>query len=134
MTDTTGVGDSAATNWITSIISGGASVHLIGGGDTIGYADTASDVDTKSDASQSIAEADWTISTPGDFSGVATLENDNLIDFGSQDIGTVNDVVVKNDSDGSYWILADEPNNPNLTGEEVTIPAGTTFYELGNPT
>jgi len=64
---------------------------------------------------------------------VTTLENNNELDFGSPDIGTVDNIVVQNNTDGDLWLLADEPNNPELTGEDVTIPAGTTMYELGNP-
>ena len=133
MTDTTGFGENAAEAAIQNVISGGATVHLLGGGDTAAYGDSGADIDTKSDASQAVAEADWTINTPADFSGVATLENDNEIDFGEQDIGTVDDIVIQNDADGDVWVLADEPDNPDLTGEDVSIPAGTTIYSLGNP-
>ena len=133
MSDTTGFNETAATEAITNVISGGATVHLFGGGDTGAYTDGETDVTDKSDAEVSVPEADFTITTPEDFSGVATLENDVELDFGTPEIGVVDDVVIQNDENGDLFVLGDEPNNPDLTGEQVTIPAGTTLYELGNP-
>ena len=133
MSDTTGFNETAATEAITNVISGGATVHLFGGGDTGAYTDGETDVSDKSDAEVSVPEADFTITTPTDFSGVATLENDVELDFGTPEIGVVDDVVIQNDANGDLFVLGDEPNNPDLTGEQVTIPAGTTLYELGNP-
>lgn len=132
MSDTTGFNQTAAEEAITNVISGGATVHLFGGGDTGEYTDGGADIDTKSDAQVSVAEADFTITTPEDFSGNATLENDNELEFGTPDIGTVDDIVIQNDANGDLFVLGDEPNNPELTGEEVTIPAGTTLYNLGS--
>lgn len=131
-TDTTGFNETAAEEAITNVISGGATVHLIGGGDTVAYTDTATEISNKSDDSVSVAEADFTITTPDDFSGSATLENDNDLDFGTPAIGVVEDIVIQNDSDGDLFIVGDEPNDPDLTGEQVTLPAGTTLYEFGN--
>ena len=133
-TSTTGANDALADAMITELISGGATVHLIGGGATMSYTDGATEISTDSDAEVAVAEADWTISVPADFSGTATLENDNELDFGSPSIGTVDQIVIQNDSNTDYFVLADEPNDPDLTGENVTIAAGTTMYELGNPT
>lgn len=134
MVDSTGFGETAANEAVTNIISGGATVHLLGGGDTMSYSDTGTEVSNKSDAEVSVAEADFTITAATGFSDVTTLENDNELDFGTQDIGTVDEIVIQNDADTDLWIVADEPNNPDLTGEDVTIAAGTTLYELGNPT
>ena len=133
MSDTTGFNETAATEAITNVISGGATVHLLGGGDVGEYTDGGGDIDTKSDAEVSVAEADFTITTPEDFDGVATLENDNELDFGTPEIGVVDDVVIQNDANADLFVVGDEPNNPELTGEQVTLPAGTTIYELGNP-
>jgi len=131
-TSTTGFNETAAIEAITNVISGGATVHLYGGGDTGAYNDTATEVTNKSDAQVSVAEADFTINTPADFTGSATLSNDNELDFGTPSIGTVDDIVIQNDTNGDLFIVGDEPNNPDLTGEQVTLPAGTTLYELGN--
>ncbi len=131
-TSTTGFNESAAIEAITNVISGGATVHLFGGGDTASYTDTATNVTNKSDATVQVAEADFTITTPTDFSGSAKLENDNQLSFGSPSIGTVDDIVIQNDANGDLFIVGDEPNNPDLTGEQVTLPANTTLYELGN--
>lgn len=131
-TSTTGFNETAATEAVTNVISGGATVHLFGGGSTAAYSDTATEVTNKSDATVQVAEADFTITTPTDFSGSTTLENDNDLDFGSLSIGTVDDIVIQNDANGDIFVVGDEPNNPDLTGEDVTLPAGTTLYELGN--
>lgn len=132
-TDTTGAGESLAEEMSGRVIEGGATIHLLGGGDNALYSDTGADIDTKSDASVAVAEADWTITTPSDFNGVVELFNDNELNFGELSIGTVDDIVIQNDANGDLWLLADEPNNPELTGEEVSIAAGTTIYEFGNP-
>lgn len=131
-TDTTGFNETAASTAATNVISGGATVHLIGGGDTVAYTDTATEIGNKSDASVAVAEADFTITTPTDFSGSTTLENNNDLDFGTPDIGVVDDIVIQNDANGDLFVVGDEPNNPDLTGEQVTLPAGTILYELGN--
>jgi hypothetical protein len=132
-TSTTGYNESAAIQAITEVISGGATVHLYGGGTTASYTDTGTEVSNKSDASVAVAEADFTITTPADFSGVTTLENDNDLSYGALSIGVVDDIVIQNDANPDLFIRGDEPNNPELTGEEVTLPAGTVLYEFGNP-
>lgn len=133
MPSTTGAGETLATDMVTDLISGGATVHLLGGGDTMNYSDTGTEVTNKSDTTVQVAEADWTITSPADFSGTTDLSNDNELDFGTPSIGTVDQIVIQNDTNGDLWVVADEPNNPDLTGENVTISAGTTMYQLGNP-
>jgi len=132
-TSTTGFNDAAADAAIDQIISGGVTVHLLGGGDTLNYSDGSTEISNKSDAQVSVAAADLSISSPADFSGVTTLSNDNELDFGSPNIGVVDDIVIQSDSNADRAIRANEPDNPDLTGENVTIPVGTTLYELGNP-
>lgn len=132
--DTTGFNETASEAAIQNVISGGATVHLFGGGDTANYSDTGTEVSNKSDASVQVDEADFTIDTPSDFSGVATLSNDNDLDYGALDIGVVDDIIIQNDSNSDLFVVGNEPNDPDLTGEDVTLPADTTLYELGNPT
>jgi len=133
MSDTTGYNESSAEAAVSNVISGGATVHLYGGGDTADYTDTGTEVSNKSDASVQVAEDDFTITTPDDFSGATTLENDNDLSYGALSIGTVDDIVIQNDANPDQFIRGDEPNDPELTGEEVTLPAGTVLYEFGNP-
>ena len=132
MTDTTGFGGAAAEAAIQNIIDGGATVHLFGGGDQSLYGDEAADIEAKSDAEISVDEVDFTITIPEGFDGEATLENDNDLEFGPLDIGEVDDVVIQNNANGDLFISGDEPNNPELTGEDVTLAAGTTLYRFGN--
>ena len=131
--DTTGFGANSAEAAIQNIIESGATVHLLGGAETADYNDTAADIEDKSDAEISVEEGDFTITTPDDYSGVATLENDNDLEYGQLSIGVVDDIVIQNDVNGDLWIVGDEPVDPELTGEQVTLPAGTVLYELGNP-
>ena len=133
MPSDTGFNETAAEEAITNVISGGATVHLLGDGDTAEYTDTETEIADKSDAEVSVEEEDFTITTPESFDGVATLSNDNDLEYGSQSIGVVDDLVIQNDADPDLFIRGDEPNNPDLTGEDVTLPAGTTLYEFGNP-
>jgi len=133
MSSDTGFNDTAAEEAITNVISGGATVHLYGGGDTAEYTDGGNEVDAKSDAQVSVDEADFTITTPESFDAVTTLSNDNDLEYGDLSIGVVDDVVIQNDANPDIFIRGDEPNNPDLTGEDVTLPAGTTLYEFGNP-
>ena len=133
MPSDTGFNDTAAEEAITNVISGGATVHLLGGGDTAEYTDGETEIDDKSDAQVSVAEADFTITTPSSFDAVATLSNDNDLEYGALSIGTVDDIVIQNDDNPDQFIRGDEPNDPELTGEEVTLPAGTVLYEFGNP-
>lgn len=137
--NSTGFNESAAQAAIQNVIAGGAEIHLIGGGDTMAYQDTATELDNKSaegesgsQESETVAEDAFSIETPTDFSGTAILKNDNDVAFGTPAIGVVNDVVVANQSSRDLMIVGNEPNNPDLTGEEVTLPADTTLYELGN--
>lgn len=132
-TNDSGYNESAAVQEPETVISGGITVHLFGGGSTLNYSDTATEISNKSDASVNVARTALTVTTPADFTGVTTLENDNVIDFGSQSIGTVDDIVIQSQSNTDRAIRADEPNNPDLTGEDVSIPANTVLYEFGNP-
>ena len=132
-TSTTGYNDSAAEAAILNLISGGATVHLLGDGDTADYTDGETEINDKSDAQVSVDEDDFTITTPSSFDAVATLSNDNDLEYGALSIGTVDDIVIQNDDNPDQFIRGDEPNDPELTGEEVTLPAGTTLYEFGNP-
>jgi len=128
--NSTGANETAATDFITNLISGGVNVVLIGSGQNVSYTDT--DLSTYTTEQVSVTEANLSISTPADFTGTADLSNDNQLDFGSVDIGVVDDVVIQNQNNNDLFVLADETNNPDTTGEQVTLPAGTTLYSLGN--
>ena len=130
--NSTGANETAATQFINTLISGGVNVLLIGGGTSVSYTDAGTDISGYSTSSVSVGETALTISTPADFTGTADLSNDNQLDFGSVDIGVVDDVVIQNQNTTDLFVLADETNNPDTTGEQVTLPAGTTLYSLGN--
>ena len=155
MTNITGFNAGAATAAIENIIGSdpnntdpavaGANIILIGedafgtGDNDADYNMTEADIDNISAAEkavQTLSTSEFTISTSGEFGGagpVATLSNDADVEFGPVDIAVVDDIVIQSVEDGNLFIVANEPNNPNLTGEEVTLPANTTLYELGDP-
>lgn len=81
MSSSTGFWRAGAQQAIQNLISGGATIHLLGGGDTMSYTDTSTEVSNKSDASASVAEADWTINTPTAFSDDADLTVDVEVSF-----------------------------------------------------
>lgn len=131
MTDSTGFGETSAQSAIQNVTSGGVTVHLCSSAPS--YSDGASGITSVSEASTNVAETDVTVNNATGFADTATLTNDNEISFGSQSVGTITHIVIQNQNDGATWILADETNDPDLTGEDVTLPADTTLYEFGNP-
>lgn len=130
---TLGANQTAAQALANLVFSGGATVHLLGGGNTLNYTDGSTELSNKSDATATLAEADVSVSTPSSFSGVTTVTTQTDLSFGSLSIGTVDQIVVQNQTNGSRLVLTDEPNDPDLTGEDVTLPSGTTLYKFGNP-
>lgn len=131
MTSSTGFNESAAQSAAEVITSGGVTIHLCT--TTLNYSDGATAVSSASASSANVAEADLTITTPSGFAGTTTIENDNEVAFGTVDAGTIVEIVIQNQNTGDIFVLADEPNDPDTTGEDVNLPANTTLYELGNP-
>jgi hypothetical protein len=82
---------------------------------------------------KSIAEADWTVSFDSS-TNTATLENANSISYGEiqNDWGVIVDIAIQ-DPGTDEFIIADEPDTPDLTtGEDVSFPAGDLTYTLGD--
>ena len=135
MSSETGFNQTAADNAVDNIISGGADVRLMT--TALDYDDTASDLDTKEvdeadyDA-VTVPEADWDVSF--DVAGnELTLTNDEVVDFGEaqSDWGVIVDVAI-HDAGSDLFIIADEPNDPDITsGEQIEFPVGDINYTLG---
>jgi len=136
MSQTSGFNQTAAESAIDNIITGGADVRLMtsqldyGDGDTeLGNKEvSAADYTVKS-----IAEADWTVSFDSS-TNTATLENANSISYGEiqNDWGVIVDIAIQ-DPGTDEFIIADEPDTPDLTtGEDVSFPAGDLTYTLGD--
>jgi len=136
MSQTSGFNQTAAQSAIDNIIAGGADVRLMTS--QLDYGDGATELDTKEvDAAdytvKSIAEADWSLSFDST-TNTATLENANEISYGqiNNDWGTILDIAI-HDPTTDEFIIADEPNQPDLTtGEDVSFAAGDLSYTLGN--
>jgi hypothetical protein len=135
MSTETGLNQTAASAALDLIISGGADVRLMN--QDLAYNDGAAELDTKEVSAAdysayNVAQADWDV-TFDTTDNKATLENGIVVDFGEtqNDWGTVVDIAIHDPSTDEF-IIADEPNNPEITtGEEVSFPTGDITYTLG---
>lgn len=125
----TGFGAQQAIDAVNNIISGGADVRLLS--TEASYTDTQTDIDSKAEATVSLSETDYDVSTASTFTDGLELTNANVIEFGALDGFTAVDAVV-HDSGTDNFIRVDVPTDPQLTGEEVTISAGNLTYNLTN--
>jgi hypothetical protein len=136
MSQTSGFNQTAADSAIDNIIAGGADVRLMTS--QLGYNDTNTELGNKEVSAadytvKSIAEADWTVSFDAT-TNTATLENANSISYGTinNNWGEILDIAIQ-DPTTDEFIIADEPDTPNLTsGEDVSFPAGSITYTLGD--
>ena len=136
MSQTSGFNQTAAQSAIDNIIAGGADVRLMTS--QLDYNDGDTELGNKEVSAadytvKSIAEADWTVSFDAT-TNTATLENANEISYGQieNDWGTILDIAI-HDPTTDEFIIADEPNEPDLTtGEDVSFAAGDITYTLGN--
>jgi len=130
-----GFNETAANSAIDDIIAGGADVRLMT--TEVNYTDTNTDLDSKEVSATDytkidVAEADWNVTVDA-ANYETTLENANEVSFGeiNNDWGVVVDAVIQDPSTDEF-IIADEPNDPDLTsGETVRFPAGDLSYTLG---
>jgi len=136
MSQTSGFNQTAAQSAIDNIIAGGADVRLMTS--QLDYTDGDTELGNKEvDAAdytvKNIAEVDWTVSFDST-TNTATVENANEISYGqiNNDWGTILDIAI-HDPTTDEFIIADEPNQPDLTtGEDVSFAAGDLSYTLGN--
>ena len=136
MSATTGFNQTAAASAIDNIIAGGADIRLVT--EQLEYGDGDAELGTKEVTAgdytvQTVAEADWNVTFDA-ANNTATLENANEIAYGEieNDWGTIVDFAIQ-DPGTDEFIIADEPNNPELTtGEDVAFPVGAISYTLGN--
>ena len=136
MSQTSGFNQTAAQSAIDNIIAGGADVRLMTS--QLDYNDGDTELGNKEVSAadytvKSIAEADWNV-TFDSTTNTATLENANEISYGeiNNDWGIIVDFAIQDGSTDEF-IIADEPNQPDLTaGEDVSFPAGAITYTLGD--
>lgn len=130
-----GLNETAADSAIDNIIAGGADVRLFT--TALDYDDTATELNNKEVSAAdygpvNVAEADWTVS-PDTPNNETVLENANKVDFGEaqNDWGVIVDAAIHDPSTDEF-IIADEPNDPDITtGENVAFPAGDLSYTIG---
>lgn len=123
-----GLNNSGAEAAIQNVISNGADVHLLT--EEADITDNASDLEDKSSAVESVDESAFTINSATSFSDTNSLEVTEDIEFGSLDIGTIFNIAIVGSDDNA--LIGVEETQPELTGENYTIPQGETVYELGN--
>ena len=136
MSAETGASQNLHEELIDSVIGDGATVRLMN--DPVAYSDGQTELDNKEvDAGTyqpvSVAESDWSVSFDASDRTV-TLENSTEVDFGETDSdwGTVVEVVIDADDNSDNYILSNELNDPELTGENYSFPAGEIVYTLGD--
>ena len=130
MTDTSGFSADGQVQAIETVISGGADLALLPDGHAVGHGDSASDVQSAAAVSETVPEGDFDVSPGSGFNDAATLSLNSDVEYGEVDEGVLTDFAVVGDT---AWILGEEiEDSPDTTGEEVTIPAGQTLYEIGN--
>ena len=105
----------------------GGTVHLIEASLSDGDGDT--ELQAATEASQTTAAGDWSV-THDNVAGTSTLENAEVIDFGSQTDYTVNQIVVQSTVDVDELLLHDGDGS-ELTGEETSLDPGDLTYTLG---
>lgn len=135
MSSESGLNETAAEYAIDGIVDPDADVRLFT--TALNYDDTATDLDTKEVSepdytSVNVPIADWSVAFDNT-SNQATIENAVEVDFGEteNDWGTVVDVAI-HQSGTDRFIIADEPNDPQITaGEQVSFPVGDITYTLG---
>jgi len=135
MSSESGLNETAAEYAIDGIVDPDADVRLFT--TALNYDDTASDLDTKEVSaadytSVNVPITDWSIAFDNT-NNEATVENAVEVDFGEteNDWGTVVDVAI-HQSGTDRFIIADEPNDPEITtGEQVSFPVGDITYTLG---
>ena len=135
MSSESGLNETAAEYAIDGIVDPDADVRLFT--TALNYDDTASDLDTKEVSaadytSVNVALADWDVNFDAT-NNEATLQNGVEVDFGEteNDWGTVVDVAIHRPGTDRF-IIADEPNDPEITtGEQVSFPVGDITYTLG---
>ena len=126
--DESGLNQAGVESAINNVIDGGATIHLLTS--QAEFTDDATDLEGKSDAQETVDESDFTINFGASFSDTSEVELVNDVEFGPLDIGTVFNVAVIGSGDNAF--VGIEENEPELTGEDFTIPAGETVYEIGN--
>jgi hypothetical protein len=126
-TGDSGFNREAARAAINNIISGGVDIHLLS--QQGNYTDGSTEINNKSEKSISVPESDLKITDASDLSGTTKLEAANDISFGETDVGTIVDVAIIS---GENVIIGNEPNTPDLTGEEYLIEQGDVLHEIGN--
>lgn len=92
--------------------------------------DGETELTTKSAKSISVSAADFTL-TSDTVAGTSQLVNQADLEFGSTDIGVVEDVVLQHATELDKFIIGEDPDNPDLTGENYTILQGDFEYTLG---
>ena len=130
MTDTSGFSADGQVQAIETVVGGGAELALLPQGNTVSHGDSVSDVQAEAAVIETVPESDFNVDAGSSFVDVGELSLAADVEYGAVDEGVLTDFAVLGDT---AWILGEEiEGNPDTTGEEVTIPAGQTLYEIGN--
>lgn len=111
------------------VFGNGVKVKMMG--EEVGYDDGAGVLDDKQVGTAiDTGPSDWDISYNSTDRKV-TVSNTSKVDFGESNVGTVVELVLDPEDGTGRYVVVDEPNDPQLTGETYSFPAGEIEYVLG---
>jgi hypothetical protein len=131
MSSDTGASKQSHSATIDRIFATGSGVEVKLMGTEVSYGDGAGELDNKQiGPNASTADADWDVTYDAS-NRTVTVTNSVKVDFGSTNVGTVLQIVLDPEDGSEEYVVVDEPNDPQLTGEEYSYPAGEIEYVLG---
>jgi hypothetical protein len=131
MSSDTGASKQSHSATIDRIFATGSGVEVKLMGTEVSYGDGAGELDNKQiGPNASTADADWDVTYDAN-NRTVTVTNSVEVDFGSTNVGTVLQIVLDPEDGSEEYVVVDEPNDPQLTGEEYSYPAGEIEYVLG---
>lgn len=135
-TNNSGANDSLTQHLLGEIITNGVTIHLLSADQT--YTDGNTELTADSEATETVAAADLTTNSAADFTGTATITNDNDVAFdvsGITSSTTITHLAIQDQTNTDRFVLSDETNDPDIgTLDTYTIESGDVLYDFGNPT
>jgi hypothetical protein len=129
MSTETGASKQAHQFFVQEVFGNGVELKLMG--EKVSYSDGAGVIDDKQVGTNLSTDAsDWNISYDSTTREV-TVTNAVEMNYGETNVGTVNQLVADPEDGSEHYVVIDESNNPQLTGEKYSFPPGDIEYVLG---
>lgn len=128
-TTDTGASQEAHQYLIDALFSNKVVVRMMG--TAVDYEDSYTELNDKEVGDSVTTDStDWESSSDSTTRST-TVSNSTEIKFGATNVGTVVQLVLDPDDGTERYAVVDEVNEPNLTGEDYSFPAGEIEYTLG---